>query len=226
MLALPACAAYLGGSESEAAMTPEEIERLFTREGAYAFARWGRPIAPVVFGVDDATLGTVKAALQAVAALAGREIAETDPELGANLMFFFLRDWDELLGVPNLGEMIPDLPATVARLKALDANRYRTFRYDGNGAIKAGFAVLAMRGGLETLPAETVALGEAVECVLTWGEAAFAATSPLALHPDTGATILRPEIAEVIRAAYDPALPDAANDPSHALRLLARMVGR
>ncbi len=206
-------------------MTPQDVEALFTRGGAYAFARWGRPIAPVVFGVDDATLGIVKAALEAVAALAGREIAETDPELGSNLMIFFFREWDELLSVPDLGEMLPDLAATVARLKAADANRYRAFRYDSAGAIQAGFVFLAMRGGLETLPAETVALDEAVATVLTWGDTAFAQTSPLALHPETGATILRPEIAEVIRAAYDPVMPDVADDPSHALRLFAR-IGR
>lgn len=204
-------------------MTPDDIEKLFTRNGAYAFARWGRPIAPVVFGVDDATLGVVKGALEAMGRLAGREIAETDPELGSNLMIFFFREWDELLEVPDLGQMIPDLADTVARLKAADANRYRAFRYDNAGAIQAAFVFLAMRGGLETLPAETVALGEAAETVLSWGEAAFAGTSPLALHPETGATILRPEIAAVIRAAYDPVLPDAAEDPSHALRVFARM---
>ena len=204
-------------------MTPNDIENMFTRNGSYAFARWGRPIAPVVFGVDDTTLGVVKGALQAVAALAGREISETDPELGANLMIFFFREWDELLTVPNLGEMVPDLAATVVRLKAADANRYRAFRYDRTGAIKAGFVFVALRGGLETLPAETIALSEAVETVLTWGEAAFASDSALALHAETGATILRPEVAEVIRAAYDPVLPDATADPSHALRLFARV---
>lgn len=204
-------------------MTPEEIEALFTRGGAYAFARWGRPMAPVVFGVDDATLAVVKGALEAVAALAGRGLAETDPELGANLMVFFLSDWDELAGVPDLDRLIPDLAGTVARLKAADANRYRTFRYDETGAIKAAFVFVALRGGLEDLPAETVALGEAVEAALAWGEGAFAETSPLALHPETQAVILRPEIAGLIRAAYDPVLPDASQDATHALRLFARM---
>lgn len=204
-------------------MSPEEIEALFTRRGGYGFARWGRPIAPVVFGVDDATLGVVKGALEGVAALAGREIAETDPELGSNLMIFFFRDWDELLAVRDLGLMIPELDSTVARLKAADANRYRTFRYDEAGAIKAAFVFLAMRGGLEDLPAEMVALGEAVESVLSWGEGAFAQASPLARHPETGAAVLRPEIARLISVAYDPVLPDAADDPSHALRLFARM---
>ena len=32
-----------------------------------------------------------------------------------------------------------------------------------------------------------------------------------------------PDLAALIRAAYDPVLPDAARDPSHALRLVARM---
>ena len=75
-------------------LTPDEIEALFTRaDGEFLFTRWGRPIAPVVFGVEDATLGTVKGALEAVVTLAGHEMAETDPELGANLMIFFFRDW-------------------------------------------------------------------------------------------------------------------------------------
>ena len=71
-------------------MEPAEIEALFTRaDGSYLFARWGRPIVPVVFGVDDATLAVIKGAFEAVVALAGHRMAETDPELGANLMVFF-----------------------------------------------------------------------------------------------------------------------------------------
>ena len=34
---------------------------------------------------------------------------------------------------------------------------------------------------------------------------------------------MRPEIAGLIRAAYEPVLPDVAKDKSHALRLAARM---
>jgi hypothetical protein len=33
---------------------------------------------------------------------------------------------------------------------------------------------------------------------------------------------LRPEIAGVIRAVYDPVLPGVARDPAHALRVAAR----
>ncbi|GKY88665.1 hypothetical protein STA1M1_25340 [Sinisalibacter aestuarii] len=204
-------------------MVPDEVQGLFMRGADYAFARWGRPIVPVVFGVGDETLATIKGAIEAVVALAGHKMAETDPELGANLMLFFLRDWAELLDVPNLGEMIPDLAATVARLEAAGAAQYRAFRFDEAGAIRAAFVFVRMAGGMEKLSAETVALTQAVQALLTWGEAAFAETSPLALHPGTGAVILRPEIAAVIRAAYDPVMPAAASDPSHALRLYARM---
>ncbi|WP_323785641.1 hypothetical protein [Thalassovita sp.] len=203
-------------------MTPQEIETLFTRaDGQYAFARWGRPVAPIVFGVDDATLKVVKGAIEAVAALAGHDIAETDPELGSNMMLFFFREWDELLEVPDLDKLIPDLAALVARLKAADANQYRAFRFDDQGGIQAAFAFLRMDAQLSELPAETLALSQVVMLMLQWSERAFSEASPLAVAG--GTTILRPDIAGVVRAAYDPVLPVAAQDPSHALRLFARI---
>ncbi|MDX1780955.1 MAG: hypothetical protein R3256_06510 [Thalassovita sp.] len=203
-------------------MTPQEIETLFTRsDGQYAFARWGRPIAPIVFGVEEDTLQIVKGAIQAVAALARHEIAETDPELGANMMFFFFRDWDELPGVPNLAKLIPDLEPLVARLKSAGANQYRAFRFDDRGGIQAAFAFIRMDNEMSRLPAETLALSQVAQMMLLWSDRAFAETSPLAVAG--GATILRPDIAGVVRAAYDPVLPVSAQDASHALRLFARM---
>jgi hypothetical protein len=203
-------------------MTADEIEALFTRtDGSYLCARWGRPIAPVVFGVEDATLSVVKGAIEAVAALAGHPLAETDPELGANFMIFFLRDWDELTSVPHLERMIEGLGPLVERLKAGGANQYRVFRFDATGGIRACFAFVRMDDEMAGLPAETIALSTVVQAILLWSDRAFAAQSALARTP-SGAVILRPEIAEVIRAAYDPAMPVAADDPSHALRLAAR----
>ncbi|GHE04656.1 hypothetical protein U879_01405 [Defluviimonas sp. 20V17] len=207
-------------------MTPEDIAPLFTRaDGRYLCARWGRPIVPVVFGVEDATLSSVKGAIEAVVALAGHQMAETDPELGANLMIFFFRDWAELGGVPNLDRLIPDLPPLLARLQAQGANQYRAFRFDADGAIRAAFVFLRMDAALSVLPAEELALAQAAQVILLWSEQAFANRSPLA-RAGTGAqatVILRPEIAGLIRAAYDPAMPAVAQDPSHALRLAARL---
>lgn len=205
-------------------MTPEEIETYFTRsDGGYRFARWGRPIVPVVFGVDDATLGTLKGAIEAVVALAGHKMAETDPELGANLMLFFFRDWDELLGVPDLEQLIPGLIPLVARLRADGASQYRAFRFDDQGAIQACFVFLRMGPEMSALPADTLALTQAVQAMLLWSDQAFTSRSPLAVLPETGVTILRPEVAGLIRAAYDPMLPAVADDPSHTLRLFARI---
>lgn len=205
-------------------MDAQEVEALFTRNsGEYAFARWGRPIAPVVFGVTDETLAVVKGALEAVMALSGHEMAETDPELGSNMMIFFFREWDELPEVPGLDGLIQGLDALVVRLKEVDANQYRIFHFDTDGAIKACFVFLRMDDNLSAVPAETLALSQIVQSVLLWSDNAFKGRSPLAVAGDK--TILRPEIAEVIRVAYDPVLPVQASDASHALRVAAR-VGR
>lgn len=209
-----------------ALMLPEEIEALFTREdGSYAFARWGRPIAPIVFGVADETLAIVKGAVEAVVTLAGHQMAETDPELGTNLMFFFFRDWEELLEVPDLDRMIPGLAPLVNRLSTEEASQYRAFRFDDEGAIKAAFVFLRMKGEMAQVPAETLALTQAVQVMLLWSERAFSEVSPLAVLPENGNTILRPEIAGVIAAGYDRMMPVAAQDASHALRLFARLQG-
>ena len=203
-------------------MTPEAVQALFTRkDGSYLFARWGRPIVPVVFGVEEATLAVVKGAIEAVVALAGHKMAETDPELGANLMVFFFRDWAELPQVPNLDRLLPDLGPLCDRLAAAGANQYRAFRFDADGAIKAAFVFVRMDAALEALPAEVLALNEAAQVIVLWGEAAFAEASPLAQVE--GRVILRPEIAGVIRAGYDRVMPAVARDPAHALRLAARL---
>jgi hypothetical protein len=203
-------------------MEPESVAALFTRsDGTYLFARWGRPIVPVVFGVENATLGVIKGALQAVVALAGHEMDEVDAELGANLMVFFCKDWDELRGVPNLDRLVPDLAGLCDRLQAADANQYRIFRFDAAGAIKAAFVFLRMDAHLNAVPAETLALSQAVQVIVLWSDMAFRETSPLGML--NGVAVLRPEIAGVIRAGYDPLLPVMSQDASHALRLAARV---
>ncbi|PRY95644.1 hypothetical protein BCF33_1266 [Hasllibacter halocynthiae] len=204
-----------------------DLERLFTRsDGSFVFARWGRAIAPVAFGVEEATLPAIKGAVEAVGHLTGHPVAETDPELGSNLMFFFVRDWDELGEVPGLDRLIPDLASLVGRLKDADANQYRVFRFDaapdgGPGAIKAAFVLLRMDEHLSQAPAGALALGQAVQVALLWSDTAFAEAPPLVAGP--GGAMLRPDVANVLRAAYDPVLPQSGRDPSLALRLAARM---
>ena len=203
-------------------MTSDEVERFFRRrDGQYLCARWGRPIVPVVFGVDDATLAVFKGAFEAMTVLAGHQMADTDPELGANVMVFFCQQWDELPAVPHLDDLVPDLVALVTRLKQAEANQYRFFRFDETGAIKAAFVFLRYDDHLAGVGADTLALSQAVQTILLWSDQAFDDRPPLAMIE--GKTVLRPEVAEVIRAAYDPVMPQVADDPSHALRLAARI---
>ena len=203
-------------------MDPDQVGKLFTRsDGAYLCARWGRPIVPVVFGVDDATLAVFKGAIEAVVALAGHRMAETDPELGANLMMFFCREWDELMQVPHLDKLVPDLMPLVDRLKGAEANQYRIFRFDDARAIRAAFVFIRMDQHMAAVAADTLALSQAVQTILLWSDTAFSDTSPLAVV--NGRAVVRPEVAAVIRAAYDPVLPAVAMDAAHALRLAARM---
>ncbi|MEK6215812.1 MAG: hypothetical protein N2B03_01200 [Boseongicola sp.] len=199
-----------------------DIARLFTRpDGSYAFARWARPIAPIVFGVEDQTLPTIKGAVEAIVMLANHKMTDHDPELGANLLMFFIRDWDELTDIPDLDRLVPDLVSLVARLKNADAHQYRLFSFDGDDAIKAAFVFLRMDEALRNTPAEDLALAQAAQIILLWSDQAFADRGPLGLVGDT--VILAPDIASVIHAAYDPVLPPVSTDPSHAIRLAARV---
>lgn len=85
---------------------PETIAELFTRaSGKFAFARWGRPIAPVVFGVAEETLPVIKGVIEAVVTLADHKTADPDPELGANLMMFLFRDGFQLLKARDLPQL-------------------------------------------------------------------------------------------------------------------------
>ena len=203
-------------------MTPDQITALFTRaDGQYLFARWGRPIVPVVFGVSDGTLAVLKGAIEAVVQLAGHRIAEVDTELGANLMLFFCADWTELQAVPGLNRLVPELPDLVDRLIAADANQYRIFRFDPAGAIRACFGFVRMDAHLSAVPIETVALSQAVQIIVLWSDRAFLADSPLQILD--GVALLKRDVGAVIRAGYDRVLPDMSRDPSHGLRLAARV---
>ena len=203
-------------------MNASDIEPLFTRsDRSYLCARWGRPIVPVVFGVEDEAISVLKGAIEAVCILSGHKMDELDAELGVNVMMLFCRNWDELSGVPDLDRLVPELRELVGRLMKADANQYRIFRFDEDGAIKACFIFLRMDQSLSEIPAETLALSQAVQSIVLWSDVAFKDASPLAMVD--GNAVLRPDIAGVIRAVYDPVMPAVAQDASHAMRLAARI---
>ncbi len=208
---------------SETALTAAEIEKMFTNNGRYIFARWARPVAPVVFGTDDESLGVIKDAFQTVASLADMRLAETDPELGANFMIFFCTDWSEIKAVPDLDRLMGNLDGLVAELDKSGANQYRSFAFDPEGAIKLCVLLLKYDDDMAQLSAQALATGQMAQAMLLWGPEAFLEKSPIGIIEANNMAIVRPSIAALIRAAYDKTMPDTASDASHALRLEARV---
>ncbi len=203
-------------------MTPDEVRSYFEDgAGNFHFARWARPIVPMVMGVEQETLEVVKGAIEAVVALAGHQMGETDPEMGANLMVFFLRDWGELAEVAQLEELVPGIAAQAGRLQREAASQYRIFRFERDGAIRAAFVFLRMDDAMLSLPADALALTQAVQVMLLWGAASFASHPPLGVAD--GQAVVRADIAALLRAAYAPELPAASTDPAFALRVYARL---
>jgi hypothetical protein len=116
--------------------------------------------------------------------------------------------------VPGISELVP-------RLQAAGANQYRHFRFEENGAIRAAFVFLRMDAAMSRVAAEDLALAQAAQLILLWGEDAFRERSPLARIGDM--VVLRPEVSAIIRAAYDPVMPVATTEPAQALRIAARL---
>ncbi|MHA3913985.1 hypothetical protein [Halovulum sp. GXIMD14793] len=200
-------------------MTPEEVTALFTGPQGFRFARWTKPLAPVVFGTDDATLDAIKPAMAEAASLADLCIVDIDPELGANLMLFVLRDWQELHAAKDLEQLIPDLPDLAERLQGSGASRYRRVVPAADGSI--ALVVSFLRLGDEEMRARNLALDLTVRNLLLWSGHAFEAEPTLAVQSD-GTCLVAPRIAALIRAAYDPKLPNTSADPALAYRLAAR----
>lgn len=202
----------------------ERVGALFTRgDGTFRFARWARPLAPMIYGTNDEGIRIFEEALASVAGLAGLEVVETDPELGANFLVFFCRDWAELGEVPGLGRLIPGLEALSARLTEAAANQYRLFGFEDRGAIRICITLIRYDADLQQVSAGTLAVSQSLQGLLLWSDDAFAAESPIAVLADTGRTIVKPWYRAVVRAAYDPAIPVAGRDPALALRLSARV---
>ena len=213
---------------TEPSTTPEadaaRIAAHFTRsDGRFRFARWARPLVPVVFGTDPAGETIFTEALRAVAGLGGLPLADSDPELGANLLVFFCAAWDDLAAAPGLARLVPDLDRLLAVLKGAGANQYRIFGFDPDGAIRLCLVLLRYDADLQRVSAQTLAVSQAVQSLLLWSDDAFTATAPVAVLQPTGRAVVKPWHAALVRAAYDPTLPDTADDPVFALRLQARM---
>lgn len=202
---------------------PAWVEAQFTRrDGSFRFVRWGRPIAPVIVGTNDEGCRIFEEGIQAAARIARLPVSEMDSELGANFLVFLVNDWSELLEAPNLVRLIPNLGELIRTLTEHGANQYRVFSFDDDGAIKICITLLRYDDELQRVSAQTLALGQAFQGLLLWSDQAFTDESPLAVTDD-GLCVIKPAHADLLRVAYDPALPPVADDPSFAHRLAARL---
>lgn len=214
-------------------MTPDadRIKRLFGGDSAdgFKFARWGGPISPVVSGLDEKGGRLFGEAIGAVAEVAGAEIEVIDPEMGANFLVYVMSDWAHAARAPNLPNFLPELPKLIERLEAADANRYRVFAFDDQGAIRAAITLLRYDEQMKAAPVDYIALTEAMLGMLVFDEAGVSEDRPVVMakfgEADDAETraILNPWHAMLLRAAYDPAIPAGSKDPSLAMRLAARI---
>lgn len=203
----------------------ERIKRLFGGDG-FKFARWGGSIAPMVAGLDDQGAKLFEEAIGAVAAIAGAQMEEIDPEMGANFLVYVMSDWADAARAPNLPNFLPDLPALVERLTAANANRYRVFAFDDQGAIRAAITLLRYDEQMQAAPVDYIALTEAALGMLVFDEAGIADDRPVVMakfEDGDQRAILTPWHAMLLRAAYDPAIPAGSKDPALAMRLAARI---
>ena len=202
---------------------PAWVESQFTRrDGAFRFARWGRALAPVIVGTNDEGCKIFEDGIRTAARIAQLPVQEIDPELGANFLVFLVNDWSELFEAPNLIKLIPNLHDLIETLTEHEANQYRVFGCENDGAIRLCITLLRYDKELQKVSAQTLALGQAFQGLLLWSDAAFMEESPLAITDD-GLCLLKPAYADLLRCAYDPVLPKTSNDPAFALRLAARL---
>ncbi|HSF93557.1 MAG TPA: hypothetical protein VLA52_00910 [Thermohalobaculum sp.] len=200
------------------------VRALFTRaDGSFRFSRWGRPLAPMIYGTDDAGVRLFERSLGSVAELAGLEIVEVDPDLAANFIVYFVKDWGELTGIPHLVKLIPGIAKLVTRLAVAGATQYRIFGFDDDGAVCICITMIRYGSEMKRVSAQTLAVTQSFLGILLWTEGAFADESPVALTGEDRRCVVKPWHAALIRAAYDPAIPPAGIDSSLALRLAARL---
>lgn len=203
-------------------ITPSEAEALFTESEKFRFAKWGRPIAPVVFGVDDESLTHIKSALSQTIGVTGNSIAETDPELGANFMWFFCSEWSQISTVPDLDRLIPNLDNVLQGLEEDNANSYRSFGFDKDGAIQLVVVFTRLQGDMAKQSIQTLVTGEVFQTLALWSPDAFKNHSPLAIVKENNICVVKPEYAALMRAIYAPEIPVSSDDAALAYRIAAR----
>lgn len=204
-------------------MSVEKIQKLFMHQGVYKFSRWKEPICPVIFGVNDISLGEIKTAFSEVAALSNNFLSDIDSELGSNFMTFFCYNWEELFSIPNLDKLITNLADLIKSLEAMKSNQYRSFRFSSDGAIRFCILLLKYDRKLASVSVQTLATNQMLQSILLWSPEAFENESPIAYAGKNNYCFIKPFYSALVKASYDKVLPNVSYDSDHSFRLMARV---
>ncbi|MCX7644165.1 MAG: hypothetical protein N2Z62_02570 [Rhodobacteraceae bacterium] len=200
-------------------MTPAEVAAFFTHgDGSYRFARWVRPIVPFVVGGGEGFAACIRHGLAEVAAISGHPAEPEGAPVDLTWAVLGVERWRDLPALPGAEAAIPGLAALATRLEAQDATQFRSFRRAAAGGIAGVTTVLRLPRLLERFPAEVVGVRQAVLAHLTWSVPKLTSWNMM-----DEAHRLRPEMVALLRAAYAPGLPAAADDAGHAACLAAAM---
>ena len=137
-------------------------------------------------------------------------------------MWFFCKEWEEILSVPDLKKLIPNLNDIVKKLQTTSTKSYRIFAFDNEGGIKMCVQLIKVSDETAEMSIQALATGETFQCLVLFSSKAFIDESPIAQISQNNLCVPKPEYAALVRAAYDPVLPVSSQDKSHALRLFAR----
>lgn len=206
----------------------DHVERIKTLFGGdnFKFARWAGPIAPAVIGLDERGAKLFGEAVRALAEAAGHPMAAEEPQSGEGFHIYVMKSWADAARMPGLPDFLPELPALISRLTQAQANCYRVFAFDDQGAIRSAITMLCYDERMQAAPVDYIALTEAALGMMVYDEAGVSEDRPVAMA-DFGdgdqRAVLQPWHAQLLRAAYDPSIPAGSKDPALALRLAARI---
>lgn len=123
------------------------IVQFFICDGWYLCVCWGWFVVLVIFGLVDEMLDIFCDVICVVLVYVCYFIVEIDFEMGVNMMSFFLCDWDELVSVLDLVELIGQFDLFVC-LVGYGVSQYCIFWFDVDGGICVCMIFVNMGGVL------------------------------------------------------------------------------
>ncbi len=208
-------------ADAEPSSDADEAE---TAPQAIRFARWARPIAPRVYGVESQGADTLMTGFRRAAEAANAPYAVEDEKFGANVLVFVCSEWLELKATPKLEQLVPQLDHLIGHLRISDESTWRMVGFDETGAIDFAVVLIRVDDVIGGLSGETVALEQAVRIMLHWSDDAFASEKPLKVT-ESGRASLKPFTEAVLASAYDEGSPIASDDDA-LIEAIARGVAK